>query len=121
MGALVEIFHDEKGIKWPRAVAPFLVYLALLGKDETVSSEAEALYSELQKAGIEVLFDDRQDKKIGPGQKFADHELLGIPCRLVISDRMLEEDMIEFVDRETGKMEKIKRSEVVKYVEKFLK
>ena len=121
MGTLVEIFHDDKGIKWPTPVAPFHVYLAALGKDEKVYAEAEKLYGELEKSGIEVLFDDRQDKKIGPGQKFADHELLGIPCRLVISDRTLEEGMVEFVDRETGKMEKMKRSEVVKYVEKFLK
>ncbi len=120
MGALVEIFHDEKGIKWPRAVAPFHVYLAAIGKDGNVYSEAEKLYAELQKSSIEVLYDDRQDKKIGPGQKFSDHELLGIPCRLVLSERTLEEGVIEFVDRETGKIEKVKRGEVVKFVEKFL-
>ncbi len=116
MGAIVEIFHDEKGIKWPRSVAPFQVYLAAIGKDEKVYTEAEKLYAELEKAGIEVLYDDRQDKKIGPGQKFADHELLGIPCRLVISERTLGEGVVEFADRAIGKMEKIKRSEVVKFI-----
>lgn len=117
MGALAEIFQDEKGLKWPMSVAPFQVYLASLNKNE----EAEKLYRELQDAGIEVFYDDRQDKKIGPGQKFADHELMGIPCRIVISQRTLDEDSVEFVDRHTGKTESVKRGEVVKFVEKFLK
>jgi len=117
MGALAEIFQDEKGLKWPKAVAPFQVYLASLNKNE----EAEKLYQELTNAGIEVLYDDRQDKKIGPGQKFADHELMGIPCRIVISERTLEDDSVEFVDRQTGKTEKVKQKDVVKFIETFLK
>ncbi len=118
MGAIAEIFYDDKGLKWPKLIAPFQVYLAAIGKDEKVYKEAENLYEELNKAGIEVLYDDRQDKKIGPGQKFADHELLGIPCRLVMSENTTKEGVVEFVDRETGKVEKIKRAEVVEFLKK---
>lgn len=120
MGALVEVFHDDKGIKWPRPVTPFQVYLAAIGRDDSVYEKAEELYIELQKAGIEVLYDDRRDKKVGPGQKFSDHELMGLPCRVVLSEKTLAEDGVEFVDRETGEMQKIKQSEIVNFVKKFL-
>ena len=71
MGTLVEIFHDEKGIIWPEAVAPFSVYL--VGLNEKV----DLVYHELLAAGVDVLYDDRED--VGAGQKFADADLLGIP------------------------------------------
>lgn len=118
MGSLVEIFHDEKGIKWPSAVAPFTVYLAGIGRDERVYTQCEALYKDLQASGIEVFYDDRQDKKVGPGQKFADHELMGLPYRVVISDRSLEEGMPEIVSRETGETTKVKIEEVVEFLRK---
>ncbi|MCF7831176.1 proline--tRNA ligase [Candidatus Gracilibacteria bacterium] len=118
MGALAEIFYDDKGLKWPKPVSPFQVYLAAIGRDDKVYKEAETLYEELNKAGIEVLYDDRQDKKIGPGQKFADHELLGIPYRIVMSENTNKEGVVELVNRETGKIEKIKRKDVIEYLKK---
>jgi prolyl-tRNA synthetase len=120
MGALVEVFHDEKGIKWPKSVAPFQVYLAALGKDDHVYDKAEKLFQALKKVGIEVLYDDRRDKKVGPGQKFADHELMGIPCRIVLSEKMIAENSMEFVDRRNGEMSKVKESEIVDFVTQFL-
>lgn len=96
MGVLVEKFADDKGIIWPENVAPFKVYLAVLGTDEKVSKEAEELYQKLQKAGVEVLFDDRD---VRPGEKFADADLLGIPYRVVTSEKSLESGGFELKKR----------------------
>ena len=86
MGALVEVFHDEKGIIWPESVAPFQVHLLGLGlEEESVKREAERVYKLLQAEGVEVLFDDREDASAGA--KFADADLIGIPLRAVVSKR----------------------------------
>jgi prolyl-tRNA synthetase len=82
MGAVVELFHDEKGIKWPESVAPFAVHLLSLDQDE----EAGKIYDELIKKGVEVLFDDREARA---GEKFADSDLIGIPLRVVVSKKSL--------------------------------
>ena len=111
MGVLAELFSDEKGLKWPAAVAPYEVYLCPIGKEPAVEKIAEELYEKLQAAGQEVLFDDRTDKKIGAGQKLADHELLGIPQRLVISARTLEQFSAEISDRLTGENKLVPLSE----------
>src|SRR3954467_1512480 len=80
--AAVEQFADEHGISWPRSLAPFDVHLVGLGKPGTEEHElAERLYPELQWAGLDVIYDDRD---AGPGEKFADAELLGCPLRLTI-------------------------------------
>ncbi len=122
MGAIVEVFNDEKGIIWPKNIAPFQIYLAAIGKDDAVYEKAEEIYKNLTDAGIEVLYDDRRDKKTGPGQKFADHELLGIPARVVISPKTLEEGEIEFVDRrDLENTEMVKIDELKGFVEGFLK
>jgi len=84
MAALVEKYHDEKGIMWPLAVAPFRVHLISIGKEQTDKDKAEKLYKELCDRNIDVLFDDRD---ISPGEKFADADLVGIPIRLVISPK----------------------------------
>ena len=81
MGVLVEIFHDDKGIIWPDAVAPFKVHLLALPGGKNV----DTIYNNLTKAGVEVLYDDRQDASAG--EKFADADLLGIPHRLVVSEK----------------------------------
>ena len=103
MGTIVEVFTDEKGIVWPENVAPFQVHLLVLGKDEKVKQEADELYKTLQNAGVEVLYDDRD---IQPGQKFADSDLIGIPNRVVVSNRSLEAGGVEFKKRteEEGKI-----------------
>ena len=91
--AAVEQFADEHGIAWPRAIAPFDVELVGLGKQGTEERElAERLYGELREGGLDVLFDDRD---AGPGTKFADAELLGVPLRLTVGRRTLEAGEIE--------------------------
>jgi prolyl-tRNA synthetase len=91
--AAVEQFADEQGISWPRAIAPFDVELVGLGKDGTEERAlAEQLYEELRETGLDVLYDDRD---IGPGGKFADAELLGVPLRLTVGKRTLESGEIE--------------------------
>jgi prolyl-tRNA synthetase len=87
LAAIVELHHDDKGITWPLSIAPHQVYLCpLYGDCSQVGEVAEGLYQEMLEAGIEVLFDDREDS---PGVKFNDADLLGIPLRLVISQRSL--------------------------------
>lgn len=86
MGTLVEISHDEKGIIWPFSIAPYQVHLiGITNQELRIKEKAEEVYKKLQKAGIEVLFDDRED--VGVGEKFADYELIGIPIRLVVSKK----------------------------------
>lgn len=92
MGVIVEKFHDDKGILWPKQVAPFHVHIINLKKDAT--RQAEDVAAQCGKAGFEVLLDDR---KAGAGEKFADSDLFGIPVRLVISDRLGEQ--VEWKER----------------------
>lgn len=92
MGTIVEVSHDEKGIVWPESVAPFKVHLISLGKNE----EAEKIYTDLTKNNIEVLYDDRDTSA---GEKFADSDLIGIPYRLVVSEKSLAAGGIEIKKR----------------------
>ncbi len=92
VGALVENYADDKGLVWPESVAPFSVQILSLGKNE----EAEALYKNLIEQGIEVLFDDRD---ISAGAKFADSDLIGIPYRVVVSQKSLEQGGYEVKKR----------------------
>ena len=85
--------HDKDGIIWPRPLAPFEVLLiALNPQNEEVGAAAEKLYGELSKKGVEVLYDDRQER---PGVKFKDADLIGIPVRIVVGQRGLAEGKIE--------------------------
>jgi prolyl-tRNA synthetase len=88
----VEQHHDERGIRWPVSIAPFHVSLLSLGREEQVVMATDALYAELTDAGIEVLYDDRNDR---PGVKFNDADLIGNPIRLSVSKRTLENDQAE--------------------------
>jgi prolyl-tRNA synthetase len=93
VAAAVEQFSDEHGISWPRALAPFAVHLVALGKPGTPEREAaDALYETLQAGPLDVLYDERD---LGPGEKFADAELLGCPLRLTVGRRSLESGEIE--------------------------
>ncbi|HXR28599.1 MAG TPA: aminoacyl--tRNA ligase-related protein [Solirubrobacteraceae bacterium] len=93
VAAAVEQFADEHGISWPRALAPFAVHLVAIGKAGSPEREAaEALYHTLQEGGVEVLYDDRD---LGPGEKFADAELLGCPLRLTVGRRAVESGEVE--------------------------
>jgi prolyl-tRNA synthetase len=98
MGLIAEHFADDKGLVWPEAVAPARVYLVRIGGDAAIG-HADGLYEELQDKGITVLYDDRD---VRPGEKFADSELLGIPHRVTVSDRMLETNQYEYTERASG-------------------
>ncbi len=113
MGVIAEKFSDEKGLIWPEGIAPAKIYLVQIG--EKSKELAEEIYNELSKKGIEVLFDDRN---LRPGQKFADAELMGIPYRLTVSDRLLESGEFEIVERSTGEVQMLSKEELF---EKFSK
>ena len=108
MGTIVEVHHDEKGIIWPEEVAPFLVHLISLNQNK----EAEKVYDNLQKAGIEVLYDDREDASAG--EKFADADLIGCPVRAVVSKKTLAKDSVEVKKRGSEECELMKAGEIVK-------
>lgn len=97
MGVIVEKFADDKGLVWPEEVAPARVHLVQIGKESVAA--ADELYGTLQQAGITVLYDDRAAR---PGEKFADAELLGMPTRVTVSDRLLASGSYEVQDRATG-------------------
>lgn len=108
MGTLVEVFHDDRGIIWPKSVAPFQVYLISLGKNE----EAEKIERELEEKCIEVLYDDRD---VSAGEKFANADLLGFPYRLVVSAKT--GDKIEFRERKNQETELLILDEIISRIE----
>ncbi len=115
MGIIVEVSNDGKGIIWPKSVAPFACHLLpiLSGKpeqDEKILEKANSVYNDLQSKGIGVLYDDRNKKSAG--EKFADADLLGIPMRIVVSQKTMEQDGIEVKERNSDKTEIIKFKEV---------
>jgi prolyl-tRNA synthetase len=98
LGAAIEQNHDDKGIIWPTAMAPFHVVLCPIGADrsEAVRDAAQQLYKALEAAQIDVIWDDRGER---PGAMFADWELIGVPYRLTLGDRGLKEGKVEFQHR----------------------
>ncbi|MBI2443390.1 MAG: hypothetical protein HYV40_05820 [Candidatus Levybacteria bacterium] len=101
MGTLVELFHDDRGIIWPKSVAPYSVHLIVISDKQEVKSRADKVYEMLAAESVEVLYDDRDD--VGPGQKFADADLIGIPVRLVVSQKTGEQ--VEWKRRNEEKTE----------------
>jgi len=116
VAAAVEEHHDDAGIIWPASVAPYDVHLVGLSltRDEAVGADAEALYSEFQDAGVDVLFDDRDES---PGIKFNDADLIGIPLRLTVSPRNLKAGVVELKRRDAEEAEQVPRDEVVARVQ----
>lgn len=110
LATAIEQNHDEDGIRWPVSIAPFSIVLAPIGKNAEVLAAAEALYEELVAAGLEVLYDDRDER---PGVKFKDADLLGIPFRLVVGGRGLEKGVVEFKARDSKETEEIARDGIV--------
>jgi prolyl-tRNA synthetase len=106
MGVIVEKLHDDKGIIWPASVAPFDVHLISIKSNE----KAEAVYEKLQDAGVEVLYDDRED--VSAGTQFADADLIGIPVRLVVSAK--SGDKIEWKERTGEESKLLTFNEVIK-------
>ena len=116
MAAVVEINHDEKGIIWPKEISPFGIHLIQVENNQKVKKAAEIFYRDLQKSGIEVLYDDRSDKTAG--EKFAEADLIGIPIRLVVSERTLKQNSVEIKKRSEKKIKLVKTKQLNSYIRK---
>ncbi len=114
LGTIVEVLSDDKGIVWPVSVAPYRVHLVCLGMDDNVKKDADELYAALTEAGIETLYDDRD---VRAGEKFADSDLIGIPYRVVVSEKTLASGQYELVARKTGA---VSHAHKVALIEAFL-
>ncbi|RAP38631.1 proline--tRNA ligase [Legionella quinlivanii] len=119
VAAAIEQHHDERGILWPLAIAPFQLVIIPINaqRSETVRATAETLYSQLIELGVEVLLDDRNER---PGVLFADSDLVGIPHRLVISERHLEQQSVEYKARNKEELSMIPLAEVSDFVKRIL-
>jgi len=115
VAAAIEQNHDDNGIVWPEAIAPFQVVLVPINyqKSEQVRETADRLYRDFEAAGIDVLLDDRDAR---PGVKFADSELLGIPHRIVIGDRGLSAGKLEYRQRRQSESTEISAADPVGYI-----
>ena len=113
MGTVVEVTSDDKGIVWPKEIAPFQVHL--LSLSDKAEKLAEKVYKTLTSKGIETLYDDRD---LRAGEKFADADLIGIPTRVVVGEKTLDTEMLEIKDRKTGKETKLTLEEFVKEFKK---
>ncbi len=118
MAVIAEVHHDDAGLVWPVAVAPAEVtVLTLSPQDEATVAAAEALYAELQAAGVDTLIDDRDER---PGVKFRDAELIGIPYRVSVGTRDLAQGVIEITNRATGERERVPADQAVTRVLRYL-
>jgi prolyl-tRNA synthetase len=116
MGTIAEVLSDANGLVWPEVVSPFRLHLiALFDKEGKVKAYTDELYQELTEQGVEVLYDDRDQRA---GEKFADADLIGIPYRAIVSDKTLAERVVEFKDRKTGEVTKISETELQKLLAK---
>ncbi|OGZ73556.1 MAG: hypothetical protein A2908_00430 [Candidatus Staskawiczbacteria bacterium RIFCSPLOWO2_01_FULL_38_12b] len=113
MGAIVEASHDDKGIIWPKSVAPFLVHLIQVENNIKVAKACQKVYQDLQKENIKVLYDDRQKS---PGEKFAESDLIGIPYRVVVSERTLKINSVEMKERSKSKIQLIKVKQILNFL-----
>ena len=113
--AAIEQNHDERGIIWPDAIAPFTVVICPIGMDrsEEVKQAAEKLYAEMLAQGVDVLLDDRGER---PGAMFADWELIGVPHRVTIGDKSLKEGVVEYQHRRDAAATKVAVSDVAAHV-----
>lgn len=118
VGSIVEASHDDKGMIWPKSVAPALVHLVRLGTEPETIAAGDALYEELRAVGISVFYDDRD---ASAGAKFGDADLMGMPLRLTISKRMIAEEAIEWKARTEAEATKVTRAEVMEKVQAFIK
>jgi len=114
MAAIVEINHDDKGIIWPKEVAPFQIHLIQIEDNQKIKKAAEKLYRDLQNKAVEVLYDDRNDKSAG--EKFAEADLIGIPVRVVVSEKTLKNNSIEVKKRDENKTCLIKFSHIFQII-----
>jgi prolyl-tRNA synthetase len=114
MAACIEVHHDDKGIIWPAAVAPFeAVVVVAQQNDEAVAAAGEQAYQALLDAGVDVIIDDRPDRA---GVKFSDAELVGIPFRVTIGKRGLASGTVELTDRASGETVTVPLDDIAKHV-----
>ncbi len=114
MATIVEVHRDARGIIWPEEIAPFRAHLIeVRSKNLEVRSKAEKLYQDLQKSGVEALYDDREEASAG--EKFADADLIGCPYRLVVSEKTLAKGSVEIKRRDSEKRELVKLKEIINY------
>jgi len=112
IATVAEVLSDEKGLVWPKELAPYQLHLIdLSAGDSNVKNEAKDIYSELKERDIEVLYDDRD---VRAGEKFADSDLIGIPYRAVVSGKTVAENKIEMTRRSDGKSELVAKEELLK-------
>jgi prolyl-tRNA synthetase len=113
--AAIEQNHDERGIIWPDALAPFTVVVCPIGPDRSpeVKAAAETLYAQLLQAGVDVILDDRGER---PGAMFADWELIGVPHRVTIGDRGLKDGQVEYQHRRDATATKVSVDEILGFV-----
>jgi prolyl-tRNA synthetase len=113
--AAIEQNHDERGIIWPDAIAPFTVVLCPITPERfpEVKAQAEQLYAQLQSAGVDVILDDRGER---PGAMFADWELIGVPHRVTIGDRALKEGQVEYQHRRDSAATKVATADILAHV-----
>jgi prolyl-tRNA synthetase len=120
MGAIVEVHNDEKGILWPKEVAPSLIHLIPVEiSNKRVNEKVEKIYRMLQKEDVEVLYDDRREESIG--EKFFDADLIGIPFRIVVSEKTLRENCVEIKKRNEEKKRLVKIGELIKFLKTKIK
>ena len=115
VAAAIEQNHDERGIIWHDAIAPFHIALIPINmhRSQRLREAVEDLYQQLTQAGLEVLLDDRQER---PGVMFADAELMGIPHRLVLGERALDSGQIEYKDRREANAQEINLDNIVEFM-----
>lgn len=119
VAAAIEQNHDANGIVWPKAIAPYHVYFATIVKAEEFVKIADEIYADLLKAGIETVYDDRN---VGPGNKFKDSDLLGLPYRVVLGERDFgASGELEVIERKTGIVIKVKREDLISTLKNLLK
>jgi prolyl-tRNA synthetase len=117
MAAAIEQQHDDDGIIWPRSLAPFDVVVTITNmKQDELRNAGEKLYEELQRAGLEVLLDDRDERA---GVKFKDADLIGIPYRITIGKKVAE-GVVELFERRTKKTEDVRISDVVALIQRLV-
>ncbi len=116
LATIVENSSDGRGIIWPKSVAPFAVHLISLGKEKKTFIAAKKLYTDLSKAGVEIIWDDRQT---GAGEKFTDADLIGAPLRVVVSDKTLAEKKVEVKERGKEKAKLVSVKEAIKIISNF--
>jgi prolyl-tRNA synthetase len=118
MAAAIEQCHDENGMIWPKAISPYHVYFAVIGKKEETRKLADEIYESIKKAGVEIIYDDRG---LGPGPMFKDSDLLGLPLRIVLGERdFANSGELEIKERKSGKSYKVKPDDLITKIQELL-